>query len=73
MDFRLWVRTCSKFAEVLTCRGLPSTRLVAFVGFIVIHVSQVILTGLVNNLRSMITGWYRLPEEEQIHELRHIT
>ena len=43
----------------------------AFVGFIVIHVSQVILTGLVNNLRSMITGWYRLPEEEQIHDLRH--
>lgn len=45
----------------------------AFVGFIVIHVSQVILTGLVNNLRSMITGWYRLPEEEQIHDLRHTT
>jgi thiosulfate reductase cytochrome b subunit len=45
----------------------------AFVGFIVIHVSQVILTGLVNNFRSMITGWYRLPEEEQIHDLRHTT
>jgi thiosulfate reductase cytochrome b subunit len=45
----------------------------AFVGFIVIHVSQVILAGLVNNLRSMITGWYRLPEEEQIHELQQRT
>lgn len=45
----------------------------AFVGFVVIHVSQVILTGLANNLRSMITGWYRLPEEEQIHEPRHTT
>ncbi|MGE3152936.1 MAG: cytochrome b/b6 domain-containing protein [Nitrospiraceae bacterium] len=41
----------------------------AFVGFIVIHVSQVILTGFVNHLRSMITGWYRLPVEESIHEL----
>jgi thiosulfate reductase cytochrome b subunit len=30
----------------------------AFVGFIVIHVSMVATTGLVNNLRSMITGWF---------------
>ena len=30
----------------------------AFVGFIVIHVLQVILTGFFNNLRSMVTGWF---------------
>ena len=30
----------------------------AFVGFIVIHVSQVILTGFFNNIRSMVTGWF---------------
>ncbi len=30
----------------------------SFVGFIVIHVSQVILTGFFNNIRSMITGWF---------------
>ena len=28
----------------------------AFVGFIVVHLVQVVLTGVVNNLRSMITG-----------------
>ena len=30
----------------------------SFVGFIVIHVFQVILTGFFNNIRSMVTGWF---------------
>jgi len=33
-----------------------------FVGFIVIHVFQVIITGCFNNLRSMITGWFAIKE-----------
>ncbi|HXX75681.1 MAG TPA: cytochrome b/b6 domain-containing protein [Nitrospiraceae bacterium] len=40
----------------------------AFVGFIVIHVSQVILTGLFNNLRSMITGWFVVKHTGVRHE-----
>jgi thiosulfate reductase cytochrome b subunit len=40
----------------------------SFVGFIVIHVSQVILTGLFNNLRSMITGWFVVKHEGAHHE-----
>jgi len=40
----------------------------AFVGFIVIHVSQVILTGLFNNLRSMITGWFVVKHTGVHHE-----
>ncbi len=40
----------------------------AFVGFIVIHVSQVILTGLFNNLRSMTTGWFVVKHEGVRHE-----
>lgn len=35
----------------------------SFVGFIVIHVSQVILTGFFNNIRSMITGWFVVKHE----------
>ena len=31
--------------------------------FVAVHVFEVIVTGLWNNLRSMITGYYRLPEE----------
>jgi thiosulfate reductase cytochrome b subunit len=32
----------------------------AFVGFIASHVFMVAATGVVNNVRSMITGWYRI-------------
>jgi len=31
--------------------------------FVLVHVVMVLLSGPVNNLRSMITGWYRLPRE----------
>ena len=34
-----------------------------FVGFIVIHVLEVILTGLFNNIRSMVTGWFVVKHE----------
>jgi thiosulfate reductase cytochrome b subunit len=37
------------------------------VAFVVIHVFEVIVTGLWNNLRSMITGRYRVPQEA-MHE-----
>lgn len=35
----------------------------SFVGFIVIHVLQVILTGFLNNIRSMVTGWFVVKHE----------
>ena len=35
----------------------------SFVGFIVVHVSQVILTGFFNNMRSMVTGWFVVKHE----------
>ena len=34
------------------------------VAFVLIHVFEVIVTGLWNNLRSMITGRYRVPQED---------
>ena len=37
----------------------------SFVGFIVIHVSQVILTGFFNNMRSMVTGWFVVKKEHE--------
>jgi thiosulfate reductase cytochrome b subunit len=36
--------------------------------FVAVHVFEVIVTGLWNNLRSMITGYYRLPEGEDKEE-----
>jgi thiosulfate reductase cytochrome b subunit len=49
--------------------GRQSARTIHFivawllVGFVAIHVFEVIITGLWNNLRSMINGRYRVPEE----------
>ncbi|GMV51934.1 MAG: hypothetical protein NBKEAIPA_00812 [Nitrospirae bacterium] len=40
----------------------------SFVGFIVIHVFQVILTGFFNNIRSMITGYFVVKHEGASHE-----
>jgi thiosulfate reductase cytochrome b subunit len=35
---------------------------VLIVAFVLVHVFEVIVTGLVNNLRSMITGYWRVPK-----------
>jgi thiosulfate reductase cytochrome b subunit len=40
----------------------------SFVGFILIHVAQVILTGFFNNIRSMVTGWFTVTHEGARHE-----
>lgn len=40
----------------------------SFVAFIVIHVSQVMLTGFFNNIRSMITGYFVIKHEGASHE-----
>ena len=37
----------------------------AMVAFFVVHILMVLLAGPVNELRSMITGWYRLPKETE--------
>lgn len=39
----------------------------ALVGFVCVHVFEVIVSGLWNNLRSMITGRYRVPVKEVHH------
>jgi thiosulfate reductase cytochrome b subunit len=43
-------RQGARTIHFITCFG--------FVGFIVIHVVQVIITGFSNNMRSMLTGWF---------------
>jgi thiosulfate reductase cytochrome b subunit len=50
--------------------GRQSARSIHFIcaaliaGFIVIHLLMVMLAGPFNELRSIITGWYRLPREK---------
>jgi thiosulfate reductase cytochrome b subunit len=49
--------------------GRQSARTIHFVAawlivaFVLIHVFEVVITGVWNNLRSMITGRYRIPPE----------
>jgi thiosulfate reductase cytochrome b subunit len=49
--------------------GRQSMRTIHFIcsflilGFVLVHVAMVLLSGFRNNIRSMITGWYRLPRE----------
>lgn len=40
----------------------------SFIGFILIHVIQVLLTGFFNNIRSMITGWFVVKQQGVSHE-----
>jgi len=53
--------------------GRQSARTVHFVcafiliGFVVVHVLMVLLSGLWNNLRSMITGWYAIGPGQHRH------
>jgi len=50
--------------------GRPSARSLHFiaaaglVGFFLVHIAMVILAGPINEVRSMITGWYRLPGDK---------
>jgi len=56
--------------------GRQSARSLHFLGagalaaFIVVHLVMVVLAGPINELRSMITGWYRLPPERHMPEDR---
>jgi len=51
--------------------GRQTARLIHFVTasglvlFVAVHLAMVLLSGLWNNLRSMITGWYDLGEERR--------
>jgi thiosulfate reductase cytochrome b subunit len=43
-------------------RTLHFLAAVLLVAFVLVHLFEVVVTGLVNNLRSMITGYWRLPK-----------
>jgi thiosulfate reductase cytochrome b subunit len=51
--------------------GRQSARSIHFIAaallilFVVVHLAMVILAGPFNEIRSMITGWSRLPEEKR--------
>jgi thiosulfate reductase cytochrome b subunit len=50
-----------------TARTIHFAMMLLLVGFFVIHMLMIIAAGALNELRSIITGWYRIdPSEEEI-------
>lgn len=46
-----------------TARSLHFIVMLALIVFFVIHITMVLLSGPINSLRSMLTGWYRIQPE----------
>ncbi|MBV8638516.1 MAG: cytochrome b/b6 domain-containing protein [Candidatus Eremiobacteraeota bacterium] len=60
-----WILGGRQFARLWHFTGM-----ILLVGFWLIHVFQVLTQGVINQLMSMITGWYR-PEEYQTVPVEH--
>jgi thiosulfate reductase cytochrome b subunit len=58
----------SFFGGRQTARTIHFVACFSFIAFILIHVSQVILTGLFKNIRSMVTGWVVIRHEGVRHD-----
>ncbi len=48
-----------------TARSLHFLAAMGLAGFIFVHLVMVVLAGPINEVRSMITGWYRLPVDRK--------
>lgn len=58
-----WPLLVDLFGGRQSARSIHFIAAFGLVAFFVIHIVMVLLAGPVNELRSMITGWYRLPED----------
>ena len=56
-----WPWLLDIFGGRQSARSIHFIAMVALVGFFLIHIAMVVLTGPINELRSMISGYYRLP------------
>ena len=54
-----WPWLLDVFGGRQTARTLHFAAMLLLVGFFVIHIAMVILAGPINEMRSMITGYYR--------------
>ena len=56
-----WPWLLDIFGGRQSARSLHFIAMVALIGFVLVHVAMVLLAGPINGLRSMISGYYRLP------------
>lgn len=60
-----WPWLLDLFGGRQTARSIHFISMALLVGFFVIHMLMVIAAGPINEMRSMITGWYRTREAEE--------
>lgn len=58
-----WPWLVDLFGGRQSARSIHFIAAFALVGFVIVHIAMVLLSGPVNQLRAMVTGRYRLPEE----------
>jgi len=58
-----WPWLLELFGGRQSARSIHFISAFLLVGFIVVHLLMVILTGPANGLRAIVTGWYRLPQD----------
>ncbi|WP_119037102.1 cytochrome b/b6 domain-containing protein [Hephaestia caeni] len=58
-----WPWLTSIFGGRQSARSVHFVTMAAMSGFVIVHLALVILAGPVNGVRSMITGWWRVPED----------
>jgi thiosulfate reductase cytochrome b subunit len=58
-----WPLLVDLFGGRQSARSLHFLAMAGLVAFFVVHIAMVLLAGPINEVRSMITGWYRLPPE----------
>lgn len=59
-----WPLLTDIFGGRQSARSIHFIMMVLVTGFAVVHLTLVILADAVNEVRSMITGWWRIPEDE---------
>ena len=58
-----WPGLVDLFGGRQSARSVHFIAATALVAFFVVHIMMVLLAGPVNEVRSMLTGWYRLPAD----------
>ncbi len=60
-----WPWLVTLFGGRQSARSLHSLCAAGLVAFFLVHIAMVVLAGPINEVRSMLTGWYRLPREKE--------
>lgn len=63
-----WPWLTEVFGGRQSARSVHFLAMLGLVGFFGVHMAMVLLSGAGNQMRAMVTGWYRLPPEAQEEE-----